>query len=112
MSDNPLLKYTPQKNPLMDYVPQENPLMKYSPSLQERVFAPISKQLTGKSVGERTNFLNKAANQMTKQDVGRVSQSPQGTFSPNPQNNTLSAFMKLLPAATMQAVSGSRIGVV
>lgn len=68
----------------------------------EFLFTPISKQVSGKSIGERTDFLNKSAQKLTDQAVG-VGKTKEGTVYPKPAMGTAGFFMKQLPAATAQA---------
>src|SRR3990167_8604441 len=60
-------------------------------SAGERIFTPISKQITGKSLGERANFLERKAKELTKQAI-KEERTP----------STAEFFVKQLPAAIAQ----------
>jgi len=61
------------------------------PSVSDRLFTPISKQITGKSLGERTDLLEKSAQSLTQKAV-EEGRTP----------STAEFFIKQLPSAVAQ----------
>jgi hypothetical protein len=82
------------------------------PSLIQDAFTPISKLITGKSVGERTDFLNKRGNQNvalsdlnTQRDLQKQSASGKLPITTPKTPGQFGMFMNQLPSATAQAVT-------